>query len=678
MKLCKRWWLFSIAILLPLLASELPPIPVTPGEEAKVENLSEINTKFVEYTPFILPDETILVFESNRPGSVGLSGDFDLWYALGERVNGTVKFKPPVNFGPPVNSAYFDGLPSLRKLPDGSLEMYFTSFATKGRKGKKETNIYYTKQVQGKWTDPIPLSIINSDFHDRMPSISPDGLTLYFSSNRPGGYGKDDIWIAHYDTAKKMWQKPVNAGSIINSGAAEISPSIHSDGITLYFSSDRDGGVGRYDIYVTQKMLYMKGTPWKKPQNLGKPYNSPYDDEYPTVTRDGLRMYFSSNRKGGYGSFDVYRAKVPEFAKPKVVITYKGKVHEADSIKGIEANIRIRSKNGERNIATQLPAGAYEMDLMNDEVYEILISAPGYEPYETILDLRENHRPETITKNFSLLPEFQLPDSLSISFQMLGKENKIIRPNVTYRLVYNQEQSDEKIMRLDGDRFVLTIPVRIHDEQNKRQAYAEFIKNTSIIVSASLTGYDPLKQKFSLADFFSENGKQTAAQKTLQMKPVVESTTSKITVAKKETKDNTDNKKTKQTTTNVTEKSKKVKKQKKVRYELIATLRFGKEVTNLSKKQQKELFKIKQKWIQAGKPLIEVQGHTDRKGGLKKNIRWSKERAYNMRKALIKIGIPKEKIRAKYFAYRRPLVEEKDEASKAKNRRVEVYFVWEQ
>ncbi|HRP70931.1 MAG TPA: hypothetical protein PLY93_15520, partial [Turneriella sp.] len=163
-------------------------VPVTPDNQAQLVNVAGINTPYSEYTPFITADEHFLYFQSNRPGGVASSGDFDLWFSENMATNGTPEFKMPVNVDLPVNSAYFDGHPSLRQLPSGEYEMYFCSFAIDDREGPEQTNIYYTIQKNGKWTIPAPVIEVNTEFHDRMPSISQDGRYLYFSSDRPGGF----------------------------------------------------------------------------------------------------------------------------------------------------------------------------------------------------------------------------------------------------------------------------------------------------------------------------------------------------------------------------------------------------------------------------------------------------------------------------------------------------------
>ncbi|MES0492127.1 MAG: hypothetical protein ABUK01_19215, partial [Leptospirales bacterium] len=416
----------SLLLSLYSIEQDLPDIPDTAPEISEMLHLGpEINSPYTEYTPFITPDEKYLYFESDRPGGVGATGDYDLWYANNKSPEAAIpSFSVPTNLGARINTGSFDGLPSLRKLPEGGYELYFTSIPSSTRGGPLKSNIYYSRKQGNAWDPPRLVEVVNSDFEDRMPSISSDGQTLYFSSNRPGGYGNDDIWMSTFDTKRKRWSEPVNLGSTVNSGDSEISPSIHVDGITLYISSNRPGGVGNYDIYVTQK-LRREGM-WKKPQNLGIPYNSLQDDEYPTVLRSGEYMYFTSNRTGGYGGFDIYRARVPHFAKPMIIVTLEGRVYELNTPKGIEANIQVRGVMERYDISTSLPDGKYRLQFLNNNIYEIFVSAPGFENEKFILDLRSTHEEKTVKKDFALKRIRSIKNHLRVRLEFFDTHGKPI------------------------------------------------------------------------------------------------------------------------------------------------------------------------------------------------------------------------------------------------------------
>ncbi|MFB0554093.1 MAG: DUF4440 domain-containing protein [Phycisphaerae bacterium] len=167
-----------------------------------------------------------------------------------------------------------------------------------------------TEVAKADFTFGTPTNLgptVNDPSYDVTPSISDDGLELYFGSGRPGGYGDTDIWVTTRATTDDDWGEPVNLGPIVNSSAAEGNPSISHDGLTLYFSdwaNPRPGGVGGVDIWVTTRVT--KDDPWGEPVNLGPTVNSSDGDHCQSFSSDGLELYFESDRPGGLGSDDLW------------------------------------------------------------------------------------------------------------------------------------------------------------------------------------------------------------------------------------------------------------------------------------------------------------------------------------------------------------------------------------
>ena len=708
----------------------------TPESEAELYHFgSEINSPYVEYTPFITPDEKILFFESNRPGGVGQTGDFDLWYS--ERVEMTsneIKFARPVNVGAPVNSRFFDGLPSLRKRPDGSFEMYFTSFSSEEREGDKETNIYYSEQVNNRWSKPKAVIEINTDFHDRMPSISPDGSRLYFSSNRPGGIGKDDLWYSDYDLSAKKWKRPVNLGTAINGPEAEVSPSIHSDGVTLYFSSDRSGGVGGYDMYVTQKE---SNNNWRQPQNLGKPYNSKDDDEYPTVPQEGNYMYFTSNRSGGFGSFDIYRAKVPEFAKPEIVVIYEGVVIETGSQKGIEANIQIEDGQRVRNLSTSLPDGNYNIDLVNKKQHKLTISAPGYVTQEHMIDLRTTNESKKITRNFQLERAYTLPEKITLVIPVRDENGRPITEGVSFAVSPDGQSNNPSKFNTTTKSFEHTVIIT-RNLQNE-QALNNYLKANKLEVNLKVEGFEEKSIKKPLNEIIvkdrNEISDRYALDPIILRKATVASRNSNSTTgnnnavvaANNNSNENTseptatrnnrnDNKPAGDNTTadrsgatsgkpgandkptgsdNTSAGSNNKSTSSKPRSDTVtdndtsdsekSTARNISDAdivlyfptassAHLGRKEREKLDKLKEIIKKGEYEKIVVHGHTDRRGDWPYNVRLSKARANYVKRLLEKMGAKEEKIEAEWFAFGRPVEKKYTAAAYRKNRRVEIYI----
>jgi len=148
---------------------------------------------------------------------------------------------------------------------------------------------------------------VNSSYADGEPHVSIDCLELYFNSTRPGGYGDWDIWVAKRQTANDDWGKAVNLGSLVNSVTTDAFPCLSADGLLLYFCSRRPGGSGGFDIWVASRAT--PNDAWGEPVNLGPPVNSPYDDAWCCISTDGLELYLSghtTNQPGGYGGRDLW------------------------------------------------------------------------------------------------------------------------------------------------------------------------------------------------------------------------------------------------------------------------------------------------------------------------------------------------------------------------------------
>ena len=164
-----------------------------------------------------------------------------------------------------------------------------------------------TNVVKADFTFGEPMNIespVNSSDGEGSPSISADGLSLYFASLRPGGQGLSDIWVTTRATVSDLWGEPTNLGPAVNSSAWDGEPSISRDGLSLYFGSQRSGGQGMSDIWVTTRAT--ASDPWKEAVNLGPIINTPSDEVDVFISVDGLSLYIESSREGGHGSTDMW------------------------------------------------------------------------------------------------------------------------------------------------------------------------------------------------------------------------------------------------------------------------------------------------------------------------------------------------------------------------------------
>ncbi|MHC4556149.1 MAG: LamG-like jellyroll fold domain-containing protein [Planctomycetota bacterium] len=210
-------------------------------------------------------------------------------------------FGEPINLGPPVNTSRSDGTPCIS--PD-DLSLYFTSNRA-GGSGGHDLWVVTRPSKDDAWSSPTNLgSRVNSSTLDYFPCISADGLSLYFYSARSGGHGGGDIWVTTRPSASAPWNNATNMGTAINSFREDVSPNLSSDGLTLIFASDRPGGHGNYDLYISTRPS--TNSAWPTAENLGPPINGPDLDVAPSLSSDGLVFFFHSIRPGGYGTYDLY------------------------------------------------------------------------------------------------------------------------------------------------------------------------------------------------------------------------------------------------------------------------------------------------------------------------------------------------------------------------------------
>lgn len=382
-----------------------------------------LNTQNVEYNPVISPNGRYIVFQSNRPGG---QGGMDFW--LSENKNyrdrsGKAIWMEPINLSE-LSTMGFDGPFTIQFDDEGRpKEIYFTSIKSDatGKDGYKGLNIYYTHREAtiDKWSIPMHLNDLNSDFDDKMPAISPDGRYLVFSSNRPGGFGEFDLWIServHNATdPNPKWSRPINIGNKVNTAANEIMPYFHYDNLTLYFSSDRNDEYHKFNFFgidmdeqFQKETMIEKSNPgytpnkaivWKDVYKLPKPFNSSMDDEGISLTQDGIWVYYASNRDGGEGQFDIYRAKVPEEMRKPYLFDLTGIVVDGseETMIGISSTIKISNNKGVVSIITSERIGGditknnpknFSTKLYTNYLYKIEVSAPDYYPTEFSLDLR--------------------------------------------------------------------------------------------------------------------------------------------------------------------------------------------------------------------------------------------------------------------------------------------------
>jgi len=323
----------------------------------------EINSANDEYLPVSAADENTLIFTRK------ISNNEDFYKSI--KNNG--QWGAAAYLSKFINTAeYNEGAQSISQ--DGKY-LFFTGCNRPDGMGR--CDIYVAQKKGDDWGKPFNLGApVNSSGWESQPSISADGHTLYFVSNRKGGYGGYDIWKCRL--GDKGWTEPENLGPNINTPYDEQSPFIHPDDSTLYFCSNGWPGLGNKDLFVSRINNAGK---WQKPENLGYPINSCGDENGMSISTTGGFAYFASNTLSGYGGFDIYMFELPEKARPHAVTYVKGSIVDATTKKPIEAAVEIV------DLATNQPVyqntssptqGDFLVPLVTGRNYGLTIFKNGY------------------------------------------------------------------------------------------------------------------------------------------------------------------------------------------------------------------------------------------------------------------------------------------------------------
>ena len=260
------------------------------GEPVNLESVIPVLDAAYDAIDCLSYDGLELFVDSKRPNGYG---DWDI--CVLRRTMTDSEWDSPENLGSAVNSPKLDTGATI--TADG-LEIYFISDRPGGH---GRADIYMTKRATKSepWGPCVNLGPkVNGSAVDSGPWISPDGLELYFDSWRPDGYGKGDLWVTTREATTDSWAEPVNLGVAVNSPDYEGSPFISADGRMLFFHSDRQGGHGQADIWMTRRASI--SDPWELPVNLGSRVNGATDESYPRLSPDGRTIYFWSGRNENF------------------------------------------------------------------------------------------------------------------------------------------------------------------------------------------------------------------------------------------------------------------------------------------------------------------------------------------------------------------------------------------
>ena len=266
-----------------------------------------INTSSWEWTLVILPENLQMYVNSDRPGGHGY---FDIWCST--RANADDPWGQLSNVQQ-INSSYNESFPCFSA--DG-LTLYYSDWYTWNSAGDRPGGLgnhdlwkRTRLSTDDPWGPPVNMgSTVNSSGAEVAPIVSQDGRILIFTSNRSGGSGDYDLWMSTRPDAESDWAAPVNLGPVVNSSAYDGETWLSPDGLTLFFGSSRPGGFGSYDLWLTTRQS--RDTDWSKPVNLGPVINTSSGEGAPFFSPDMKTFYFTSDRPGGIGGWDMYEVPV--------------------------------------------------------------------------------------------------------------------------------------------------------------------------------------------------------------------------------------------------------------------------------------------------------------------------------------------------------------------------------
>jgi outer membrane protein OmpA-like peptidoglycan-associated protein/tetratricopeptide (TPR) repeat protein len=364
----------------------------------EITHLDEnINSEWPDYAPAVNASGDFMIFTTRRPDqntNPSIADDYEYYEEIfySNKVNGI--WQPAKNFGPPINTRFHNA--SINISPDGK-EMFLYNDGNGG-------DIFFSfRDEQGKWGIPKSLEGINTPYLENSASITKDGKTLYFTSNRPGGYGGTDIYSATLEKNNK-WGNIVNLGPLVNSNMDEEAVFISANGVHLYFSSNGHAGMGDLDIYrATLDTITMQ---WQQPVNLGYPINSVESDIFFALTGNEEFAYMSSVREGSIGEQDIFLVDMrnwqpliledmkydiaPAPISNRVSVAMQYVIVDADDLSIINAEATLKSSGSGKVEIKKTDKGIYEHSFSMNNIesdYTLTVKAAGYENYNQRIHL---------------------------------------------------------------------------------------------------------------------------------------------------------------------------------------------------------------------------------------------------------------------------------------------------
>lgn len=347
-----------------------------------------INSKDLEYFPSLTIDGSRMIFTRR------VASDEDFYES--DLVNG--KWTEAKQLGGKVNTNLNEGAQNISQ--DGQL-LIFTG--CNYPEGEGSCDLYFSVQTNNGWSEPQNLGpLVNTDFWESSPSLSPDKRDLYFASSRAGGFGGRDIWVTHRLPSGK-WSSPENLGEAVNTSGDESCPFMHADNETLYFNSNGHPGYGMTDLFFSKKIT---DSSWLMAQNLGYPVNTIDDQGSLIVAADGKTAYYASDGADAFGGLDIYSFQLRDDVRPLKTTWVKGKVYDKKTSEGLPSAVELTDiKTG--NLISKIQTdeeGNYLVTLPVGKDYAFNVNRRGYLFYSDNFSLSKNNQDSVFALNIPLQP----------------------------------------------------------------------------------------------------------------------------------------------------------------------------------------------------------------------------------------------------------------------------------
>ncbi len=415
---------------------------------------------------------TVLLTDSSKISMYNQFAKQEDFY-ISTREDGCWQQSNPI--GPPLNTSGNEG---AHKVSADGKTIVFTG--CNRRDGFGNCDIYFSFKENGQWTMPINAGrTINTPYSEKQPSLSPDGRFLYFSSNRPEGEGKMDIWVSE-KIGNRYWTMPINMGDGINTDDDEVSPFIHPDNRTFYFSSSGHNGLGKKDIFYSRLDSIKE---WSTPVNIGYPINTHLDEIGLIVDAKGELAYYSTNYNSE--STNIFSFKMPNEVKPNAVSYLSGHIFDENTKEPLQSKFQLINLSYGDTVmqsSSNKKDGKYLVCLPSGFNYGLSVSHPGYLFY-------------SINFNFNGMHSLVQPYELNIPLKRISIGNTVVLENIffnsdSYDLLADSDMELMKIYEFAKFNPEIELEIGGHTDNTGTQEY-----NISLSEKRAKAVYDYLIEK---------------------------------------------------------------------------------------------------------------------------------------------------------------------------------------